>query len=267
MFSGKLREVKRREVEVEKKRKEEEEKSEEEATPAKKLKKVGGVVSSPGIGFMRMDAEETNDEKKDDENEDENIKTVEIKPKKKPAAQYLAGEVIPKVENRSATANLNSVKFLTAKKKFAAIQPECGVEQDFIIMLKNNLQKDTIRNASPTAAKYMVFGRGSIKDQLLETGIKFDSSSMYMLANDYNYEEEKIEEEVKEDVMEGVAEEVAENVVEKVAEEGAVEKVVKETVVQKVVKEKEGKISIYNMKAVAKKIFTPGAFEDDSEDE
>ena len=80
MFSRKLREVKRREVE--KKRKEEEEKSEEEATPAKKLKKVGGVVSSPGIGFMRMDAEETNDEKKDDENEDENIKTVEIKPKK-----------------------------------------------------------------------------------------------------------------------------------------------------------------------------------------
>ena len=46
MFSGKLREVKRREVEVEveKKRKEEEEKSEEEATPAKKLMKVGGVV-------------------------------------------------------------------------------------------------------------------------------------------------------------------------------------------------------------------------------
>ena len=49
--------------------------------------------------------------------------------------------------------------------------------------------------------------------------------------------------------------------------EGAVEKDVKETVVQKVVKEKEGKISIYNMKAVAKKVFTPGAFEDDSEDE
>ena len=46
MFSGKLREMKRREVEVEveveKKRKEEEE----------KLKKVGGVVSSPGIAFM-----------------------------------------------------------------------------------------------------------------------------------------------------------------------------------------------------------------------
>ena len=113
----------------------------------------------------------------------------------------------------------------------------------------------------------MVLGRGSIKDQLLETGIKFDSSSMYMLAKDYNYEEEKIVEEVKEDVMEGVGEEVAENVVEKVAEEGAVEKDVKETVVQKVVKEKEGKISIYNMKAVAKKVFTPGAFEDDSEDE
>ena len=145
MFSGKLREVKRREVEVEveKKRKEEEEKSEEEATPAKKLKKVGGVVSSPGIGFMRMDAEETNDEKKDDENEDENIKTVEIKPKKKTAAQYLAGEVIPKVENISAKANLNSMKakFLTAKKKFAAIQPECGVEQVFIIMLRD---KDTL---------------------------------------------------------------------------------------------------------------------------
>jgi len=233
---------------------------------------VGGVISSPGIGYMRVDTEETTGEEKDDVDEDEDIKTVEIKPKKKTAAQYLAREVKPKVENRSSKANLNSMKakFLTAKKKFAAIQPECGVEQDFIIMLKNNLQKDTVSNASPTAAKYMVFGRGSIKDQLLETGIKFDPSSMYMLANDYNYDEEKIEGE--EDVTEGVAEEVPEEVAEKVAEEGAVEMVVKETVtketvVQKVVKEKGEKTDIFNMKAVAKKVFTPGVFGDYSGDE
>ena len=38
----------------------------------------------------------------------------------------------------------------------------------------------------------MIFTKGNIRDQLLGDGIKFDPSMMYMLANDFNYEEEKI---------------------------------------------------------------------------
>ena len=94
------------------------------------------------------------------ENEDnENVEqadTVEIeknqkKKKKKTAAEYLARTVQSNVENRSAKANVNSLKtkFLTGKKKFAAIQPECGVEQDFMVILKNNLQRKDVCHASP----------------------------------------------------------------------------------------------------------------------
>ena len=39
----------------------------------------------------------------------------------------------------------------------------------------------------------MIYTRVNIRDQLLGDGIKFDPSTMYMLANDYNYEEEKID--------------------------------------------------------------------------
>ena len=38
----------------------------------------------------------------------------------------------------------------------------------------------------------MIFTRGNIRDQLLGDGIKFDPSTMYMLANDFIYEVEKI---------------------------------------------------------------------------
>ena len=41
--------------------------------------------------------------------------------------------------------------------------------------------------------KYMIYTRGNIRDQLLGGGIKFDPSTMYMLVNHYNYEEEKID--------------------------------------------------------------------------
>ena len=107
----------------------------------------------------------------------------------------MARPIESKLDKRSAKANINSMKtkFLTGKKKFASIQPECGVEQDFLVIMRNNLQNKDTTNASPTAGKYMIFTRGDIRDQLLGDGIKFDPSSMYMLANDYNYEEEKID--------------------------------------------------------------------------
>ena len=117
------------------------------------------------------------------------------KKQKKAATEYLARPIESKVDERSAKANINSMKtkFLTRKKKFAAIQPECGVEQDFLVIMRNNLQNSHTTKASPTAGKYMIFARGNIIDQLLGDGIKFDPSTMYMLANDYNYEEEKID--------------------------------------------------------------------------
>ena len=91
------------------------------------------------------------------------------------------------------------------KKKIAAIQKESGVEEDFLLVMKNNLQKENISRPAPTAGKYMVFCRGGIREQLLGDGIKLDKNNMYMMANDSNYEEEKIYlKEIHNDIPEGV---------------------------------------------------------------
>ena len=122
-------------------------------TPPKKTVKVGGVITSPGFGFLRV-PEEVQDEEIPEV--DGNKETAILKKKHKlSAAEYLARAVKSKVDNRSAKANLNSMKtkFLIGKKKFASLQPECGVEQDFMIILKNNMQRDDISHASPTAGK------------------------------------------------------------------------------------------------------------------
>ena len=239
---------------------EEEKETVGQTPPDKKtILEAGGVISSPGLGFLRMaeyddvDEEEEVEKKKDDPAN--NVKNKNEKKKKKTAAEYLARSVQSKVDNRSAKANVNSMKtkFLTGKKKFAAIQPECGVEQDFMVILKNNLQRADISHASPTAGKYMIFTRGNIREQLLGDGIKFDPSTMYMLANDCNYDEEKI------DAGNGEKEEVEEG--------NVIEQVESQKVPKRKEEEKENQNLIYNMKAIARKVSTPGFLPSESDDE
>lgn len=253
---GSTEEFVEKEVVEEKKRKLENEEKNTTVPAPKKTKETGGLITSPGIGYMRV-ADDINE----DVEEDEPTKNVEVvgaekvsKKKKKTAAEYLARPIESKVSNRSAKANLNSFKskFLTGKKKFAAIQPECGAEQDFMLILKNNLQSKDICNASPTAGKYMIFTRGNIKDQLLGNGIKFDPSTMYMLANDQNYEEEKID--LIDNGVEGGDVEEKDGEEENMADNSGQKK-------------KEKNYSMYNMKAVAKKVFTPGCSYLDSDDD
>ena len=56
--------------------------------------------------------------------------------------------------------------------------------------MKPRVATSVTRNPSPTAGKYMIHTRGNIREKLLGQGIKFDTASMYMLANDKNFEEE-----------------------------------------------------------------------------
>ena len=249
--------MKRRVEEVE----DDEEKNDEpsSSTPAKPVS-VGGVITSPGVGFLRVQEEvEDIDEQETVDAPLEPLPKV-AKKAKKTAAEYLAREVKSKVENRSAKANLNSMKtkFLTSKKKFASIQPECGVEQDFMIIMKNNLQRADVSNPSPTAGKYMVYTKGNIREKLLGQGIKFDTASMYMLDNDKNFEEEIID-----------VEEAYDNVEEVEKDDGKLSK--DDRKVSKKVQNKENvekeRFSIYNMKSVARKVFPPGCDIVSSDDE
>ena len=175
--------------------------------PNKQPIQEGGLISSPGVGFIRIETDDS------DVADIANIATaaaiaasaaIENEPKKKSkltAVQYLARPVRCKVENRSSKANLNSMKtkFLTVKKKVASIQQECGMEQDFMLIMKNNLQKSSVSCPSPTAGKYMVYNRGNIRDQLLGEGVKFNPMTMFMLANDSNYKEEKLADQAMEE--------------------------------------------------------------------
>ena len=146
---------------------------------------VGGVVTSPGIGFLKVQEEVENINEQ--ETVDAALDAIPniAKKTKKTAAEYLAREVKSKVENRSTKSNLNSMK-----TKFLSSKEKCGVDQDFLIIMKNILQRADVSNPSPTAGKYMIHTRGNIREKLLGQGIKFDTASMYMLANDKNFEEE-----------------------------------------------------------------------------
>ena len=118
-----------------------------------------------------------------------------------------------------------------------------------MLIMKNNLQKSSVSCPSPTAGKYMVYNRGNIRDQLLGEGVKFNPMTMFMLANDSNYKEEKLADQAM--------------------EENENEEIGMATVrnVNNVHKEKE-KFSIYNMKAVARKMTPPGSVDmhDESDD-
>ena len=42
---------------------------------------------------------------------------------------------------------------------------EVGTDQDFLLIVKNNLQEPSATQQSLTAGKYMIFGAGAIADQ------------------------------------------------------------------------------------------------------
>ena len=49
-----------------------------------------------------------------------------------------------------------------------------------------------MERSNGSAGKYYVFGEGPIKDKLLKGGIQFDAKKMFLMANNYNFDEEKI---------------------------------------------------------------------------
>ena len=115
--------------------------------------------------------------------------------KRKSPSEFLKDPLKEKVLHRNEKTNLNSfrTKFMNLKKKISSIQLENGSKPDFLLMIKNNLQSQKVNNASPTAGKYMLFCGGPIRQILLEKGIKFDQTMIYLLANNYDFSEENKE--------------------------------------------------------------------------
>ena len=119
--------------------------------------------------------------------------------------------------------------------------------QNFLLILEDNVHEAGHDNSAKTAGKYMVFGKGRIKDKFLSTGIKFEKSEFVMHAKAHNFEEEKI------------------NTIQ------PQQHIVDKTAPQKRLKNKSKNPPIFNMKSVAKKVNCPGSIindeTDDSEEE
>ena len=72
------------------------------------------------------------------------------------------------------------------------MQREVGTEPDYVILIKNNLQDPTTSNPSASAGKYFVFREGPIKEKLIEQEVNFDQKQMFLMANNHNFDEEKV---------------------------------------------------------------------------
>ena len=99
-----------------------------------------------------------------------------------------------RVKDRSKQVKVNSFRTQTLmlKKKVSRMQREVGTEPDYVLFIRNNLQDPNTSNPSASAGKYFVFGEGPIKNKLVKKGIKFDDKEMFLMANNHNFEEEKV---------------------------------------------------------------------------
>ena len=166
-----------------------------EDSVAKTLVPKKGTIKT-SAGFMLVDQEEPT----------ENVEVIEKRKKgrKRTLSDRLLEPIKEKKAGRCKKVNVTSWRnqVLTMKKKASRMQIEAGAEPNFLIIMFNNVQDPHASNPSASAGKYLTYGEGPIKEKLMEAGLKFDKS-MYMMANNYNFAEEKVfEENLPEEDME-----------------------------------------------------------------
>ena len=76
-------------------------------------------------------------------------------------------------------------QYLTLKKNVANLQRIHGVDAEFALIVKNNIQTTGAKNSAPTAGKYMVYSEGNLNDLFLSSGIKYDDRFVIM-ENDFD---------------------------------------------------------------------------------
>ena len=141
-------------------------------------------------GFMLVD-------QSDQEEATENYEVLENNMKgKKTLSDRLQEPIKVKKAGRCKKVNVTSWRnqVLTMKKKASRMQIEAGAQPNFLIIMFNNVQDPHASNPSASAGKYLTYGEGPIKEKLIKDGLKFNKS-MYLMANNFNFAEEKILEE------------------------------------------------------------------------
>ena len=115
--------------------------------------------------------------------------------KRKRQADYLREPIRIKAKERSVKVNINSFRsrFSTLKRKVSSLQLEHGLLPDFLLMLKNNVQRENVSNPALNAGKYMVKCSGNLEELLKTHGLKYNSSTMVMMANNFDFTEERLD--------------------------------------------------------------------------
>ena len=141
----------------------------------------GNGILHSSMGFMITSNTDVNVDA------EENISTNQeaASEKRKTKCEYLKVERKTKSAQKSKKDMTRSFKdqFLTLKKNISNLQKVHGVEAEFVLIMKNNIQMAGGKNQSPTAGQYMVSCEGEMKNLLFSTGIKFGEGFVIM-AND-----------------------------------------------------------------------------------
>ena len=103
--------------------------------------------------------------------------------KRKSHADSLRKKPKQKTLSQKALNNSFREKYLTGnkKKKLATNQEEPGGESDYILIMKNNIQKPS--KQTKTAGKFMFLGKEHLAEKFMGKGVKFDKKSFVKLAN------------------------------------------------------------------------------------
>ena len=104
--------------------------------------------------------------------DEEEINSVDLVKKRKTKIEYLMDERKVKSSSKTQKEVNRSFKDLFLKKKNVSnLQRVHRAAPEFVLIVKNNVQKPGGKNAAATAGKYMVASRGNLREMMFSTGI------------------------------------------------------------------------------------------------
>ena len=188
-----------------------------------------------------------------------------VKRKKKTPLQYRTEAPKRMAEDIISSTNKKMFKeaWNTDKARFDKRQVKYNRPQNFLLILEDNIHEAGQEQSAKTAGKYMVYGRGAIKDNFLKDGIKYNALNFVMHANAHNFAVENVDDDqdvvqetrsVKKKNKKGKKTKKSKTVDDDLDEVQETRKVKK--------KNKKGKKSKgeYNMKSAATKVMCPGSY-------
>ena len=164
-----------------------------------------GIQVSRNFGLVANDDDELVDNGRD-ENDTQLVENVEsekennlstdrskrVKRKTPKESRMEEPKSLLKKENLITKVNRKTFKenFNTDKSRLDKRQPKLGNEQDFLIIVRDNIHQAGMEHSAKSAGKLMVYGKGSVKRDFMGEGIKFNKDEYYVHANSHNFEEE-----------------------------------------------------------------------------